>query len=109
MLRVKKNIKRKPDLVGVQIFKLKIKNIKEIKMSKGKNQHVVPHKNGWAVRGEKNKRNTRLTETKEEALKIARQIAKNQKSELIIKNKQGKIIDSDSYGNDPFPKRDMKH
>ena len=78
-------------------------------MPKGKNQHVVPHKNGWAVRGEKNTRYTRLTDTKEEAMKIARQIAKNQKSELIIKDKHGKIIDSDSYGNDPFPKRDMKY
>ena len=64
---------------------------------------------GWAVKGEKNKRNTKLTETKSEAIEKARKIAKNQKTELVIHNRDGKISDKDSYGNDPFPPGDKKH
>jgi uncharacterized protein YdaT len=76
---------------------------------KSKNQHVVPTKNGWAVKGEGNKHNTRLTKTKSEAITLARKIAMKRKSELVIHNKDGKISDKDSFGNDPFPKRDKKH
>lgn len=78
-------------------------------MNKGKNQHVLPHNNKWAVRGEGNSRNTAIKMTKEEALKKAKQIAINQKSELVIHGKDGKIKDKDSFGNDPFPARDKKH
>ena len=41
-----------------------------------KNQHVVHHDKGWAVKGEGNKRNTAITPTKEEAEQVARNIAK---------------------------------
>nr|HMQ70687.1 DUF2188 domain-containing protein [Ignavibacteria bacterium] len=67
---------------------------------KSKNQHVVPAKNGWAVKGEGNKRNTRITRTKNEAIEIARKFAMKRKSELVIHNKDGKISDKDSFGND---------
>jgi len=71
------------------------------------NQHVVPNgNNGWKILGEGNERATKITKTQQEAIKIARQIAKNQKSELIIHDKNGKIRDKDSYGNDPIPPRD---
>jgi hypothetical protein len=46
------------------------------------------------VRGEGNSRNTVITETKEEAIKIGRNITKNQKSELIIHGGDGKIKDN---------------
>lgn len=78
-------------------------------MKNKKNQHVVPNKKGWAVQGEGNARRTANTETKEDAIKIAREIARNQKSELVIHNKDGKISDKDSYGNDPHPQKDKKH
>lgn len=74
-----------------------------------KNQHVVPHPNGWAIKGEGNDRYTVITETKNEAEKIGREIAKNQKSELVIHGRNGLIQDKDSYGNDPFPPKDTKH
>ncbi len=46
-------------------------------MSKGKNQHVVPHPNGgWQVKGEGNKRATARTSTQNDAIKIARGITK---------------------------------
>ncbi len=71
-----------------------------------RNQHVVPLGNGWAVKGEGNSKFTAITETKKDATTIARDIAKNNKSELIIHGKDGKIQAKDSYGNDPFPPRD---
>ena len=48
-------------------------------MSKGKNQHVVPHQNGWAVKGAGNEKATKVTSTQAEAIKIAQDIARNQK------------------------------
>lgn len=36
-------------------------------MAKGKNQHVVTHSDGWAVRGEGNGKVTIVTETQREA------------------------------------------
>lgn len=76
----------------------------------GKNQHVVPNKNGgWDIKGEGNSKSTKHTDTKNEAISFAKEIAKNQKSELVIHNKDGKISDKDSFGNDPCPPKDTKH
>ena len=68
-----------------------------------KNQHVVPHGNEWAVRGEGNGRPTSIHRTQAEAIEAAREIARNQRSELVIHRSDGRIRDRDSYGNDPFP------
>ncbi|WP_367280921.1 DUF2188 domain-containing protein, partial [uncultured Alistipes sp.] len=38
-----------------------------------------------------------------EAIDIAREIARNQESELLIHRPNGQIRDRDSYGNDPYP------
>lgn len=70
-----------------------------------KNQHVVPTEDGWGVKGEGNDKLTSKTDTKSEAESIAREIAKNQKSELFIHGKDGKIQRRDSFGNDPYPPR----
>jgi hypothetical protein len=72
----------------------------------GKNQHVVPHGNSrWAVKGEGNTRATRVYDTQKAAIEAARQIARNQMSELIIHAADGSIRERNSYGNDPFPPR----
>ena len=71
-------------------------------MSK-KNQHVVPHGNQWAVRGEGNQRYTQITPTQSEAIQIARDIAQNQRTELFIHNRQGQIRERNTYGNDNYP------
>ena len=78
-------------------------------MPKGKNQYVVPTKDGWGVRGEGNSKLTVKTDNKADALKIGKVIAKNQQSELTILKKDGKIQNKNSYGNDPFPPCDKKH
>lgn len=68
-----------------------------------KNQHVVPASGKWAVKGEGNSRNTKITRTQREAIDVARKIARKEQSELIIHGKNGRICEKDSYGNDPFP------
>lgn len=68
-----------------------------------KNQHVIPHNGQWAVKGENNSKATKVVNTQDKAIDIAREIAKNQESELIIHRPDGKIRAKDSYGNDPFP------
>lgn len=69
----------------------------------GKNQHIVPKDNGWAVKGAGNSKVTKTFETQKDAIDFGKQIAKNQESELVIHRKDGTIRDKDSYGNDPAP------
>lgn len=69
----------------------------------GKNQHVVPHGDKWAVRGAGNSRSTSVHDTQAAAVSEAREIARNQRSELLIHGRNGQIRDRDSYGNDPYP------
>ncbi|MBU1863905.1 MAG: DUF2188 domain-containing protein [Candidatus Omnitrophica bacterium] len=75
----------------------------------GKSQHVVKRDDGWAVRGEKNQRDTSHHQTQKQAIDAARDIAINHKSEVVIHGLDGKIRDKDSYGNDPCPPRDRKY
>lgn len=69
----------------------------------GKNQHVVPHPDGWAVKGAGNDRATKVTTTQKEAIQVAKEIAQNQQSELIVHGKNGQIRQKDSFGNDNYP------
>lgn len=69
-------------------------------MAKGKNQQVVPHPDGWAVKSAGAKRATKVTSTQQEAINVARQIAQNQQSELLIHGENGQIQEKNSYGND---------
>lgn len=71
-------------------------------MSK-KNQHVVLHSNGWAVRGARNQRSTSVHRTQREAIGAARSIARNQGSEMIVHGVNGRIRERNTYGKDPFP------
>lgn len=68
-----------------------------------KNQHVTKHPNGWQVIGAGNERATKVVDTQKEAIEIARQVAINQQSELVIHGKDGKIREKNSYGNDNHP------
>lgn len=71
-------------------------------MSK-RNQHVVPHESGWAVRGAGTERVTRVFGTQAAAISSARGTAINQGSEMLIHGRNGRIRERNSYGNDPFP------
>ena len=77
--------------------------IREEVIQMGKNQHVIPHEDGWAVQGAGNERATSVHDTQSEAIDRARDIARNQESELLIHRRNGQIRARDSYGGDPFP------
>jgi hypothetical protein len=68
-----------------------------------KNQHVVPHDGGWAVRGEGNARATSVHQRQSEAIDAGRQIAQHQHSELVVHGRDGRIREKDSHGHDTFP------
>lgn len=57
----------------------------------GKDQHVVPHGDKWAVKGEKNSKATSLHDTQAEAIKAAKEIADNQNSEVVVHRPSGVI------------------
>ncbi|MDZ8238461.1 MAG: DUF2188 domain-containing protein [Nostoc sp. ChiQUE01a] len=70
-------------------------------MSKGKDQHIVPHSEGWAVKSEGASKTTKVFDTQQKAIDKGREIAINQQSELLIHNQKGQIRERNSYGNDP--------
>lgn len=72
-------------------------------MSTHKDQHVIPFKGKWAVKGAGNKKNTAVVKEKYDAVRIARKISKNQDSELVIHDLDGTISAKDSHGGDKFP------
>ncbi len=65
------------------------------------NQNVTKHENGWQVIGAGNQKATNVYDTQAKAIERAREIAINQKSEVVIHGKNGKIREKNSYGNDP--------
>lgn len=69
----------------------------------GKNKHVVPHEKGWAVKSEGASRAGSVHKTQQEAINVAREQARAGRSELFIHNRQGRIRERDTFGNDPYP------
>lgn len=65
------------------------------------NYHIVPHGNKWAIKKEGNKSYSKIAKTQKELIPVARRMAKNSKSELLIHGRNGKIRQKNSYGNDP--------
>ena len=83
---------------------MEIVNSQELmKIMAKRNQHVVRHKNGWAVRGAGSQRATSVHPTQQAAIDAAREIARAQRTELFIHARDGRIRERDSYGNDPHP------
>ncbi len=76
----------------------------------GKNIHITHREDGtWAVIGEKDKRASSLHDSQRDAIEAGHPLAQNNKSELVIHDRDNRIRDKDSYGNDPCPPRDRKH
>lgn len=78
-------------------------------MSSKKNIHVVPRDGNWAVKREGSSRDSSHHERKTDALDKGRSTARREGVELVTHGKDGRIQDSDSYGNDPNPPKDHKH
>lgn len=74
-------------------------------MSSKKGQHVVPSSNGWSVRKAGASRATRTYTTQQDAISAATEIARNQRTEVYIHGRDGRIRERNSYGNDPYPPR----
>lgn len=74
-------------------------------MSNGpKTHHVVPNPNGgWDVKKGGSTRASSHYATKRDAILNGRKISQNQRTEFRIHNKDGRISQSDSHSNDPFP------
>jgi hypothetical protein len=69
-----------------------------------KTHHIVPNPNGgWDVKKGGSKKASLHFDIKKDAVDSGRKISKNQGTEFIIHGKNGKIQQSDSHGNDPFP------
>lgn len=63
----------------------------------------------WETKLENQIKPLASSRTKETAMKKSVSEAKKRQVEHIIHNRDGKISDSDSYGNDPNPPKDAKH
>lgn len=71
-------------------------------MSK-KGQHVVPNEGKWSVKKAGASKASSTHQTQGAAIKAATKVAKNQKSEVYIHGKDGRIRERNSFGNDPHP------
>ncbi len=71
-------------------------------MSK-KGQHVVPSSGGWSVKKAGASRASSTHTTQQEAIAAAIQVARNQKTELYIHGRDGRIRERNSYGRDLHP------
>ena len=60
-------------------------------------QHVVPYEDGWAVRGEGNKRVTASYDYQDDAIDRAKEIARNYESAEVIHRTDGTIRDRINY------------
>ena len=72
-------------------------------MTRERNQHVIPTKDGWAVKRAGSLRATKVFDTQQEAIERGREIARNQRSELLIHGRDGRIREKNTYGRDLNP------
>lgn len=76
-------------------------------MPKTNQLHTVPNpKGGWDNKKTGAGRASSHHDTKAEAVERAKEIAKNQGLEHITHNRDGRISNPNSYGNDPCPPKD---
>jgi len=68
-----------------------------------RNQHVVPHKGGWAVRGAGREKAASVHDTQADAIDTARNTARRNRGEMFIHGRDGRIRERSTYGEDPFP------
>ena len=76
-----------------------------------KNVHTVYNNDSkrWETKVEKQSKPLSTSFTKQNAMTKSIREAKGRRVEHVIHNKDGKISDKDSYGNDPHPPKDRKY
>ncbi len=70
--------------------------------------HITQGENGWNIKRSGNPIPMGSYRNQNDAIEDGRTLAKIEKTEPRIHGRDGKIRDSDSYGNDPFPPRDRR-
>ncbi len=63
----------------------------------GRNQHVVSHEEGWAVRAEGASQPLAVFKTQSEAWERAKSIARKERSEALLHGKNGLIRTRNTY------------
>jgi hypothetical protein len=83
---------------------------KEVRTMTRKTHHVVSGGSGggWDIKKGGGSRSSGHFDNKQDAIDRGREISRNQRSELVIHNRDGKISQCDSHGNDPCPPKDKK-
>ena len=81
-----------------KIVKIILKNLGVRTRPPTYHQHVVPHDDGWAIKGEGNQRYTAIYKYQSDAIERAKEIAKNYGSSVIIHREDGTIRDRMHYG-----------
>lgn len=69
-----------------------------------RNQFVVPHPEGWAVKKEGSNRATAIFQTQEDAIEYGRELAINQRCELVIHDRNGNVRKRRNYRNPRLPR-----
>lgn len=72
-------------------------------MARKRSQHVVPSDGKWAIHAAGAKRATRYFKTQRTAISVAKRIARQQESELVIHGRDGRIREKSTYAKEPFP------
>lgn len=67
----------------------------------GKNVHITPRSNGWAVKTAGAERAAVIAPNQAASAAIGRQMAINRESELFIHGRNGQIRERNTYGYDP--------
>jgi hypothetical protein len=80
--------------------------VKAEEMAKKSTNHVLPTSSGWAVKKSGAVKASRSFQSKVAAIRYARGLSRNEKTELYIHGKNGMIQDNYSYGNDPIPQKE---
>lgn len=71
----------------------------------GRNQHVVPQGEQWAVKPEGLAQPSSVHRTQQAAIDAGTAAAIAARSELLVHGENGQIRMRNSYGKDPFPPR----
>lgn len=75
-----------------------------------KRYHIVKNNFGeWSGKKEGSSRASVTARTQREAYEKTIPLATNAKTEIVIHGVNGKIRNSNSFGNDPCPPKDKKH
>lgn len=76
---------------------------KQRKSMNGKQYHVVPHENGWAVKTWGCSKSTSIYDTQKEAISSAKRVVKGENYELIIHRRDGSVRERNQIKSDPSP------